>query len=285
VSALTIIEVLGASLSNEEVWATIDHAGVLLEKTQNISTLRRLADAAFRALFLTQAVPTPPDWKGFSFWDAVHKHESRLISLALKETGGKVTAAARLLGFRHHQSLITLINSRHKDLLETRSAVRKRRRHLFSKSRKIKRKVVRQSPERGTSRISILHVEDNQQIAKLVDEMFAAEEWRVELCKDGYSALEKLTGNDHYDVLVVDNDLPGLNGLELIQRARRMAHRCEIPIVMLSATVDNAAARSAGADLGLRKPEEIGSIAEAIAGILRIESTTGGPESREIEQA
>src|SRR6266404_1108124 len=142
VSALTIIEVLGASLSNEEVWATIDHAGVLLEKTQDISTLRRLADAAFRALFLTQAVPAPPDWKGFSFWDAVHKHESRLISLALKETGGKVTAAARLLGFRHHQSLITLISARHKDLIETgaRMPVRPRRSHLIVHPRRVKKK-------------------------------------------------------------------------------------------------------------------------------------------------
>jgi hypothetical protein len=36
--------------------------------------------------------------------------------------------------------LIALINSRHRDLLGTRSAVRKRRRHLFSKPRRIKKK-------------------------------------------------------------------------------------------------------------------------------------------------
>ncbi len=271
VSALTIIEVLGASLSNEEVWATIDHAGVLLEKTQDISTLRQLADAAFRALFLTQAVPAPPDWKGFSFWDAVHKHESRLISLALKETGGKVTAAARLLGFRHHQSLITLINSRHKDLLETRSAVRKRRRHLFSKSREIKRKVVRQGPEPGTSQISILRVEDNQQIAKLVDEMFAAEEWRVELCTDGYSALEKLTGNDHYDVLVVDYDLPGLSGIELVERARKMRHRNRTPIVMLSGSNCETEAWGVGVQAFLKKPEQISELPSTINRLLEVQ--------------
>jgi hypothetical protein len=44
-----------------------------------------------------------------------------------------------LLGFRHHQSLIALINSRHRDLLGTRSAVRKRRHHLFSKPRKTRK--------------------------------------------------------------------------------------------------------------------------------------------------
>ena len=131
-SALTIIEVLGASLSNEEVWATIDHAGVLLEKTQDTATLRRLAKAAFRALFLAHAVPAPPDWTNFSFKRAVRRYESHLIKLALNETGGKVTPAARLLGFNHHQSLIALIDSRHKELLEVRAPVRPRRHHLLA---------------------------------------------------------------------------------------------------------------------------------------------------------
>jgi tetratricopeptide (TPR) repeat protein len=130
VSALTIIEVLGADLSNKEVSATIDHAGVLLEKTQDVTTLKRLA-MAFRLLFLTRAIPAPPDWEGFSLKDAVRRYEARLIRLALKETGGKVTAAARLLGFNHHQSLIALIASRHKELLEIRSPVRARRHHLL----------------------------------------------------------------------------------------------------------------------------------------------------------
>jgi tetratricopeptide (TPR) repeat protein len=129
-SALTIIEELGVGLSNEEVWATIDHAGVLSENTQDISTLRRLT-AAFRSLFLTHAVPAPPDWTNFSFREAVHRYEAHLLKLALNQTGGRVTSAARLLGFSHHQSLVALIGSRHKELLETRSAIRKRRHHLM----------------------------------------------------------------------------------------------------------------------------------------------------------
>ncbi len=159
VSALTIIEELGASLSGKGVWATIDHAGVLLEKSEDKATLRRLANA-FRALFLTHAMPTPSDWKGFSFWDAIHRYEGHLIKLALRETRGKVTAASRLLGLNHHQSLIALIASRHKELIAPapayvaeehkappaevepgmRAPVRRRRKHIFSEPRKIKYK-------------------------------------------------------------------------------------------------------------------------------------------------
>jgi len=131
VAALAIIEQLGTHLSNEEVWVTIDHAGTLLEKTQDTATLRRLAEAAFQGLFLTHAVPAPPDWTNFSFKKVVHRYEAHLVKLALKDSGGKVTRAARLLGFEHHQSLVAMIGSRHNDLLKTRSAVRKRRHHLM----------------------------------------------------------------------------------------------------------------------------------------------------------
>ena len=143
VAALTIVEHLGRDLSARDLCEIIDRAGALLEKTQDISILRRLAKAAFESLFLTQAVPAPPDWDGFSLKDAVRRYEAHLIKLALKETGGMVTAAARLLGFRHHQSLITLIGSRHKELIETgaRAPVRSRRRHLIVHPKRKKKKV------------------------------------------------------------------------------------------------------------------------------------------------
>ena len=271
-SALTIIELLGASLSNEEVWATIDHVGVLIEKTQETATLRRLV-TAFRSLFLTHAVPAPPEWDGFSLKDAVRRYEAHLIRLALKETGGMVTRSARLLGFKHHQSLITLIASRHKELIETgaRTPVRSRRRHLLAHPKRARKKKVRADQAQATSQISILHVEDNQQIAKLVNDMVASEEWRVEVCADGYSALDKLTGNDHYDLLLVDNDIPELSGLELIQRARKISHRRRMPIVMLSGSDCEAEAWGAGVDAFLKKPEQINELAVTVARLLRIE--------------
>jgi tetratricopeptide (TPR) repeat protein len=142
VAALTIVEQLGTNLSTTEICETIDRAGKLLEKTEDISILRRLAKAAFESLFLAQAVPAPPDWEGFSLKEAVRKYEAYLIRLALKETGGMVTAAARLLGFRHHQSLASLISARHKELIETgaRTPVRSRRSHLIAHPKRVKKK-------------------------------------------------------------------------------------------------------------------------------------------------
>jgi CheY-like chemotaxis protein len=184
-----------------------------------------------------------------------------------------VTRAARLLGFRHHQSLITLIASRHKELIETgtRAPVRSRRRHLIVHPKRVKKKKVRAEAAQTSAPISILHVEDNHQIAKLVNDMVASEGWHVELCADGYDALHKLAGNDHYDVLLVDNDIPGLSGMELVRRAREITDRRRTPIVMLSGSDCESEAWVAGVDAFLKKPEQIGQLSSTIGRLLKTE--------------
>ncbi|PYS60667.1 MAG: hypothetical protein DMF76_13255 [Acidobacteria bacterium] len=66
--------------------------------------------------------------------------------------------------------------------------------------------------------------------------MFAEKDWHIELCSEGETALLRLTGDELYDLLIIDNDLPELNGLELVQRARKISHRRRTPIIMLSAS-------------------------------------------------
>jgi CheY-like chemotaxis protein/tetratricopeptide (TPR) repeat protein len=272
---LSIIEELGEQTSARELASIYESAVSLLEQSQDPSAKKRLVSCA-RAVIdaLTKAEDDPDSavkehsWEGFSFRQEVVKIERALIERALRDTGGSVTKASRLLGFKHHQSLIALINTRHKNLLNTRSAIRKRRHHIFSRPRRIPRKVVKPNAERANSQISILHVEDNKLIAKLVDDMCAPEDWRVELSVDGDSALRKLTGNDHYDLLVVDNDLPGLSGLELVQRARKMTHHRRTPIVMLSGSDCETEAWGAGVDAFLKKPEQIKELTSTIARLL-----------------
>jgi CheY-like chemotaxis protein/tetratricopeptide (TPR) repeat protein len=272
---LSIIEEMCEQTSAGELASIYKAAIDLLNLSQDPAAGKRLISCAGKVIEALGSSrgedrePKESSWEGFSFKHEILNCEKGLIGRALRDSGGSVTQAARLLGFKHHQSLISLINSRHKDLLNTRSVVRRRRRHIFSKPRKIARKVT--NPERDSAQVSILHAEDNQLIAKLVDEMAGAEEWRVELCVDGDSALRKLTGDDRYDVLVVDNDLPGLSGLELVQRARKMTHRRRTPIVMLSGSDCETQAWRAGVDAFLNKPDQIGDLPSTIARLLRVE--------------
>ncbi len=262
---LSMIEELSNQTSALVLASIYESAADLLERSQDpsaskrlISCARRVIDALAAAEHEQKTDAQKHSWEGFSFKQEIVKIEKTLIERALRDSGGSVSKAARLLGFKHHQSLISLIQGRHKDLLHTRSAVRKRRHHLFFKPRKNRKKVEKRGPERTTSKISILHVEDNPLIAK----------WLVEVCIDGDSALRKLTGNDHYDVLVVDNELPGLSGLELVRRARKMTHRRRTPIVMLSGSDCENEAWAAGVDAFLRKPEQITELPSTIGRLL-----------------
>ena len=98
--------------------------------------------------------------------------------------------------------------------------------------------------------------------------MLEARGWEVQTCHDGNAALEHLTSHVHYDFLLSDYDIPGINGLELVRRARRLVHRAQTPIGLLSANAVEADAREAGVDVFLRKPQDIGSIAETITRLL-----------------
>src|SRR5947209_3068244 len=237
---LSIIEELSGQTPAPQLVSIYQSAVELLKRSQDPSTSKRLIACAQKVI---EGLKTR-EFQGYegkdlswtSFKREIRKAEKALLARALQETEGSVTKAAHLLGFKHHQSLISIINIRHKDLLKTRSRIRKRRRHIFSQSRKTRKTPPKLSPVRRTSQISILQVVDNAQAAKLAADMFTGENWRVELCHDGDSALRKLTGEEHYDLLVVDNDLPELNGLELIRRARRITRRRRTPIIMLSAS-------------------------------------------------
>jgi tetratricopeptide (TPR) repeat protein len=72
-------------------------------------------------------------WADFSFKDEVRSFEERLIEHALADARGSVSRAARLLGFRHHESLSWRLKNRNKNLLPSRTPARKRRRSIIRK--------------------------------------------------------------------------------------------------------------------------------------------------------
>lgn len=272
---LSVIEELTAQTTPLELAATYEAAVDLLKDSQEPTTTSRLVSAArivISALGESGEDPQPAiaeSWDNFSIKREVRAFEKSLIERALRDSGGAVTKAAHLLGFKHHQSLISLINSRHRDLLVQRSAVRPRRSHLFSKPRRAKQKLAAANSMRTPAHIRILHVEDEPQVSDAARGALSAEKWEVELCTDGDSALRKLTGNEHYDVVIVDSSLSGVTGLELAQRTRKITHRRRTPILMLSGDDLETEALSAGVDAFLKKSEQLADLTPTVARLLR----------------
>ena len=261
VAALTLLEELGSNLSYDELSITIDRAKSLLVESRDFATVRRLAtDACNVVSAIRSHLEFPPsvDWAEFFFPDALHRYEAHFIKLALKDAGGRITRAARLLRLKGHQSLTSLLK-KHPDIPVT----RRKRSIIPAGDIDVRRRI-----ESGDRTVRILHVEDDKTVAGIVKEMLENQGWNVETCSDGNAALEKISGEDEYDLLLVDYDLPGVNGLELINRARELDHRCDTPMVVLTASPVEAAARDAGADVFLQKPKDVSSLVETINSLL-----------------
>jgi tetratricopeptide (TPR) repeat protein len=78
-------------------------------------------------------------WSGFSLKEELRQPERRFIELALKAAEGKISVAARLLGFNHNEILTSIIKSRYPELLAARKPPIPRRRSIIRKPQPPKR--------------------------------------------------------------------------------------------------------------------------------------------------
>jgi tetratricopeptide (TPR) repeat protein len=78
-------------------------------------------------------------WADFSLKEALRRPEKRFIELALKAAEGKISVAARLLGFNHNELLTSIIKSRYPELLAARNPAVPRRRSIIRKPQPHKR--------------------------------------------------------------------------------------------------------------------------------------------------
>mgnify|MGYP003604942898 CR=1 FL=1 len=92
---------------------------------------------------------------------------------------------------------------------------------------------------------SVLLVDDDPKIAKLLQSYFEKEDFAVFTALDGIAALQ-LFRDKKPDILVLDLMLPGMNGLDVCRQIRR---ENETPILMLTAR-DEETDRLIGLELG-----------------------------------
>jgi len=285
-AALTLAEELGGGMTARDLCEVFERASGLLSNSQNPATLARLVACTRRmvaalssspaalvapALDGEAGAPAEERWQGFSLKREVLRYEAELIERALRDAGGVVSRASKLLGFSHHQTFVALLNNRHKSLLHARRPIVPRRRSIVRVS--APRRSAHSRADKGARAVTILFVEDNRLVADAIRDTLEFEGWRVEAYPDGASALGVVEGEDHFDLLLLDEDLPGVSGLELARRARSLPHRQATPVVIISANDCRTAARDAGADAFLKKPQDILALVPTITRLLGIRAT------------
>jgi two-component system, OmpR family, response regulator ArlR len=99
----------------------------------------------------------------------------------------------------------------------------------------------------------ILIIEDEKQMAQLLEMELVHEGYIVDTAYDGIAGLDIL-GNADYDLVLLDVMLPGLNGIEVCRRLRQFS---DVPVIMLTAkgdVHDKVTGLDAGANDYLPKP-------------------------------
>jgi DNA-binding response OmpR family regulator len=122
--------------------------------------------------------------------------------------------------------------------------------------------VVTEAPAR------ILVVDDDPTVAEVVVRYLEREGYTVESVGDGRAALDR-AGTDVPDLVVLDLMLPGLDGLEVYRRLRRLA---PVPVIMLTARGDEddrVVGLELGADDYVSKPFSPRELTARVKSVLR----------------
>ncbi len=113
--------------------------------------------------------------------------------------------------------------------------------------------------------LNMLVVDDNEGVLTVLERYLSGQGLLVETCRDGLSAADLLCGaRGRFDAVLVDIQMPGLNGCELLRHIRDLdakAHQ-HTPVLALTGTTELPT--NQGFDAILRKPFQFDNLVPRI---------------------
>ena len=117
----------------------------------------------------------------------------------------------------------------------------------------------------------LLIVEDEKQICDAVAKSLYDAGYEVDTCYDGEEALEYIL-TENYDLIVLDLNLPGMDGMEILKKLKTSGRTKDIPVIMVTAKgaeYDKVMGLDAGADDYVTKPFGMMELVSRIRAVLR----------------
>jgi len=119
----------------------------------------------------------------------------------------------------------------------------------------------------------ILIVEDDVSLAGFLRSELESESFAVDMVHDGESALTQLQDGPRYDLLILDLNLPKLDGISLLQQVKPVHPRLRMLVLSARSRVeDKVKALQSGADDCLTKPFSFSELSARVGALLRRDS-------------
>ncbi|MES2846871.1 MAG: response regulator transcription factor [Pseudomonadota bacterium] len=115
----------------------------------------------------------------------------------------------------------------------------------------------------------ILLVEDNLPLSEALSSLLAAAGYAVDTVHDGASA-EALAAAEHFDLVILDLNLPEMDGLSVLRAMRGRANTAAVMILTArGAPEDRVRGLDLGADDYMTKPFDVGEFEARVRSLLR----------------
>jgi CheY-like chemotaxis protein len=114
---------------------------------------------------------------------------------------------------------------------------------------------------------TILVVDDDADVREVAVSSLKSCGYRLLVAENGLAALDVLAGPERVDLLLVDMAMPGMNGVEVIRRARE--RHPGLRALLVTGYADITAFSPAEGDLILQKPYRLARLADSVAEALQ----------------
>lgn len=119
---------------------------------------------------------------------------------------------------------------------------------------------------------TILYIEDNPENRLLVRRVLEVEGYRVVEANDGLAGL-KLAEKMTPDLILMDINLPEIDGYELTNRLKQLPHLSNVPVIAMTANVmkgDREKTLAAGCDGYIQKPIDVDQLPEQVEHFIQV---------------
>jgi PAS domain S-box-containing protein len=123
-------------------------------------------------------------------------------------------------------------------------------------------------------RATIMVVDDDPEVREIAVSSLESLGYHMLAAENGPAALDLMARSGPVDLLIVDMAMPGMNGVELIRRARE--RQGGLRAMLVTGYADIASFAPAEGDLVLQKPYRLERLAEIVSAVLRCEAPRQG---------